>query len=190
MVNKGILKFPEKKKVMVIDEDPFPPVASINIDATNLRAVLNVKKDERFYPNFRIRKVCIPKQYLVHKDELVVKGKVSTTREKENIGRDPYYSKQEIKKEKPSKEKNVSPNERHTFPEGKGMNNPSRRKLPPRFVVPPLVPPGKKWHIEEHKKFPQKLTRTQKRRIQRLRAMKKRKLPEEIPQGKPKEQRI
>ena len=56
-INKGILKFLEKKEAMVIDEDPFPPMASTNIAATNLRVVLNVKKDERFYPNARIRKV-------------------------------------------------------------------------------------------------------------------------------------
>ena len=56
-----------------------------------------------------MRKVWIPKQYLVHKDELVVKGKVSTVREKENNGKYPYYSKREIKKKKPSKEKNVFP---------------------------------------------------------------------------------
>ena len=69
----------------MIDEDPFPLVALINIVATDLRAVLNVEKDVRFSPNVRIRKVWIPKQYLVHKDELAVKGKVSTTKEKEKM---------------------------------------------------------------------------------------------------------
>ena len=54
----------------MIDEDPFPPVASINIVAIDLRAVLNAKKDERFSLNAEIRKVWIPKQYLVHMDEL------------------------------------------------------------------------------------------------------------------------
>ena len=68
MINKGILKFPEKKEVMVIDEDPFPLVASVNIAATDLRAMLNAKKDERFSPNAGIKKVGILKQYLVHKD--------------------------------------------------------------------------------------------------------------------------
>ena len=48
MINKGILKFPKKKKAMVIDEDHFLPVALINIAATNLRTVLNEKKDRRF----------------------------------------------------------------------------------------------------------------------------------------------
>ena len=114
-----------------------------------------------------------------------VKGKVSTTREKENNGRYPYHSKQEIKKKKPFKEKNVLPKERHTFPKGKGSNT-SRRKIPLRFVVPPHVPLEQKWHVLQHKKFPQKLTKTQKRKMKRLRAMEKRKLLEEMPQEKPK----
>ena len=71
------------------------------------------------------------------------------------------------KKEKPFKEKNVPPKEIHTFLEEKGTNT-SRKKIPPKFVVPPPVPPGKKWHVVQHKKFPQKLTKTQKRRMQRL----------------------
>ena len=41
----------------MINEDPFPPMASINIAATDLRPMLNAKKDERFTPNARIRKV-------------------------------------------------------------------------------------------------------------------------------------
>ena len=39
----------------------------------------------------------------------------------------------------------------------------------------------------KHRKFPLKLTRIQKIRMQRQRLMKKRKLPKEMPQGKPKE---
>ena len=71
----------------MIDEDPFRLVASVNITAIDLRAVLNSKKDKRFSPNAKIRKVWIPKKYLVHKDELAAKRKVYTTREKENNGR-------------------------------------------------------------------------------------------------------
>ena len=59
-INKGILKFPEKKEAMVVDEDPFSSVASINIVATDLRAVPNEKKDENFSSNVRVRKVWIP----------------------------------------------------------------------------------------------------------------------------------
>ena len=77
----------------MIDEYPFPPVASVNIATTNLKALLSPKKDRRFSPNGRIRKVWIPKHYLVHKDELTIKGKVSTTKEKEKNGRYPYRSK-------------------------------------------------------------------------------------------------
>ena len=36
---------------------------------------MNEKKDEKFSPNVKIREVWIPKQYLVHKDELTVKEK-------------------------------------------------------------------------------------------------------------------
>ena len=59
----------------MVNEDPFPPVASVNIAAMDLRAVLNEKMDEKFSPNARIRKVWILKQYLVHMDELAVQGK-------------------------------------------------------------------------------------------------------------------
>ena len=117
LINKGILKFPEKKDVMVIDEDPIPPVASVNIVAIGLKVVLKVKNDGRFSPNIRIRKVWIPKQYMVHRDELTVKRRISTTKENEKNGRYPYHSKQEIKKEKSFKGKNVSLRERHFFRE-------------------------------------------------------------------------
>ena len=88
---------------------------------------------------------------------------MSTTKENEKNGRYPYHSKQEIKKKKSSKGKNVSPKERHIFSERKGMNT-LRRKIPPRFVVPPPISLGKAWHVVQHKEFPQKLTRTQKKK--------------------------
>ena len=68
---------------MVVDKNPFPLVASVNIPATDLRAVLNEKEDEKFSLDVKIRKVWVPKQYLIYKDELTVKRKVSTAREKE-----------------------------------------------------------------------------------------------------------
>ena len=83
---------------------------------------------------------------MVHKDELVAKRRMSATKEKEKNGRYPYHSKQEIKKEKSFKGNHVSPKERHTFSEGKGMNT-SRRRIPPRFVVPPPISLGQKWHV-------------------------------------------
>ena len=56
-INKRILKFLEKNEAMVIDEDPVPLVASINLVATDLKAMLNAKNDGRFSPNAKIRKV-------------------------------------------------------------------------------------------------------------------------------------
>ena len=46
----------------MIDENPFPLVASANIAAIDLRAVLNEKKDKRFSSNAKIIKVWISKQ--------------------------------------------------------------------------------------------------------------------------------
>ena len=54
----------------MIDEDHVPLVASVNIAAIDLKAVLNAKNDERFSLNVRTKKVWVPKQHLVHRDEL------------------------------------------------------------------------------------------------------------------------
>ena len=55
-------------------------VHAINIDATNLKVILNAKKARKFSPSARIRKIWIPKQYLTYKNDLATRGKVSTTR--------------------------------------------------------------------------------------------------------------
>ena len=47
MINKGILKFLDKKEAMVIDEDPFPLVASINTASFDLRELIESKKSEK-----------------------------------------------------------------------------------------------------------------------------------------------
>ena len=62
----------------MIYEDPFSLVVSINIAATDLRALLNAKKDGIFSLNAKIRKVWIPKQ--VHKDDLATRRRVSATK--------------------------------------------------------------------------------------------------------------
>ena len=49
------------KEVTVIDVDPYPPIASINIAAIYSKAMLNAKKAERFSLSARVRKVWIPK---------------------------------------------------------------------------------------------------------------------------------
>ena len=63
IINKGILKFPEKKEAMAIDKDQFPLVASINIATTNLRELLNAKKARRFSPSANIRKEIMKKKF-------------------------------------------------------------------------------------------------------------------------------
>ena len=45
-----------------------------------------------------------------------------------------------------------------------------------RCIIPPRVSPGQMWHVVQHKKFPQRLSRTQNRRMQRQRAVDKRQL--------------
>ena len=77
----------------MIDENPFPPVALVNIASTNLRVMLNAKKAMRFSLSVKIRKVWILKQYLVHMDNFVAKRRVSTAREREKNGKYPYHSK-------------------------------------------------------------------------------------------------
>ena len=169
---------------MEIDEDPFPLATSINLVAINLRVMLNAKKVGIFSPSDRVRKVWIPKQYLTYKNNFVAKGRVHVVRKWKKNGRYSYNSvedsKQEAKNKKFSKEKNVSPRE-------KGMNDPSRRKIPHRFIIPLTISHVQEWQVVQHKKFPQKLTITQKVRMQRQIAMEKRQLLGEMLQGKPKE---
>ena len=78
-----MLKFPKKNEAMVIDEDPFPQVASVNIAAIDLRTMLNAKKVGRFSPSARIRKVWNPKKDLVHMDDLAVRRRVQPRKGKE-----------------------------------------------------------------------------------------------------------
>ena len=65
----------------MIDEDHVLLVASINIATINLKVVLKAKNDERFYLKVKIRNVWIPKQYMVHRDELAVKRIMFTAKE-------------------------------------------------------------------------------------------------------------
>lgn len=45
-INKGVLKFPEKQDSMVVDDDPFPPVASINVNMIDLRDIWRRRESE------------------------------------------------------------------------------------------------------------------------------------------------
>ena len=45
------------------------------------------------------------------------------------------------------------------------MNNLAKREMPPSFVISPTISPVQKWHVVQHKNFPQKLTRTKTMRM-------------------------
>ena len=66
MINKGILKFPNKKEVLEINEDLFPLLASINNTSFDLRAWIKSKKVGKVSP----RKVWVLKYCLVCVDKL------------------------------------------------------------------------------------------------------------------------
>ena len=51
---------------MAIDEDPYPPVASVNTSSFDLRALIESKKAEKLSSG----KVWVPKYCLVHVDKL------------------------------------------------------------------------------------------------------------------------
>ena len=79
---------------------------------------------------------------------------------------------------------------RYASPRKKGTNNPLRRKMIVRFIISPIVSLVQEWHVVQHTKFPQKLTKTKKKRMQRLKGMEKRQLNEalkEAPDEKTKE---
>ena len=59
-INKGTLKFLDKKETMAIDEDPFPPVAPINTTSFDIKALIESKKAEKL----SLRKVWEPKYCL------------------------------------------------------------------------------------------------------------------------------
>ena len=90
MVNKGIMKFPRDKEVMVkflgekeamlIDDDSYPPITSINTTVFYFKAVMNSKK-RGIPPSHRIKNVWIPMQYVTYKNDLAVEREVSTVKE-------------------------------------------------------------------------------------------------------------
>ena len=45
-----------------------------------------------------------------------------------------------------------------------------------RCIIPLVVSPSQRWHVVQHKRFPQRLSRTQKRRMQRQRTTDRRQL--------------
>ncbi|KZV57405.1 hypothetical protein F511_35155 [Dorcoceras hygrometricum] len=63
-INKGVLKFPEKQDSMTIHEDPFPPVASINMNTKYLREFLNDRHERPVMNEKRVRTYWIPKEQM------------------------------------------------------------------------------------------------------------------------------
>lgn len=51
-INKGALKFLEKKKTVIVDKDSFPLVATVNVSTTDLRSLINENGE-------RIKKIII-----------------------------------------------------------------------------------------------------------------------------------
>ena len=77
-----MVKPPGGKEVIVFDEDQFSLATSINIAAIDWRAMPNAKKARRFSPNAKIRKVWIPKQYLIYKNNLAANESVCSQRKR------------------------------------------------------------------------------------------------------------
>ena len=140
MINKGVLKFPEKKETMLVDEDPFPPVATVNTTTFDLRSLINHKR--RMREEMKRKRKPLYKNVWVRKSETLERAEGSSNQE----GSSRFQA----------------------FPKKHFQKN------SPRFIVPPKVAPGNQWHRVQHKKFPQSLTRTQKRRLQRQRALERR----------------
>ena len=77
--------------------------------------------------------------------------------------------------------KMMSPMDKFTSPKDMVGNKPvfSRERVvkmerPMRCIIPPRVSLGQRWQVVQHKKFPQRLSRTHKRRMQRQREIDKR----------------
>ena len=52
----------------------------------------------------------------------------------------------------------------------------AEKENPMRCIIPPMVSPSQRWHVVQHKKFPQRLSRTQKTTMQSQRAADRRQL--------------
>ena len=117
---------------MVVDEDPFSPIASSNTLAFDLRELIDSKKARGIPPRPKIRKVWTHNQNLIYKDDLIEERRMFLVIEKKKNGRRLNNSSEKdsiglghkSKDKRFSKENNVSQKERHTFPRKKGMNDP------------------------------------------------------------------
>ena len=65
-----MVKFLREKEVILINEDTFPLIVSINTIAFDLKVVMNSKKVRGIPPSSKIRKIWTPKQYLTYNNDL------------------------------------------------------------------------------------------------------------------------
>ena len=128
-INKGILKFPDKKETMEINEDPFSPVDSVNTTSFDLRALIESKKAGKLTP----RKVWVPKYCLVHVDRLKKEWAVVCT--------DPLSGRNSMKgTHQVTKQHNQFSKKRKLSPKGK-MNSLEEFIPPIELVIEMPTPP-------------------------------------------------
>ena len=78
-INKGVLKFPEKKETILVDENPFPPVATVNITTFDLRSLINHKR--RMREEMKRKRKPLYKNVWVRKSETLEKAQGSSNQE-------------------------------------------------------------------------------------------------------------
>lgn len=74
---------------MVLNDDHFPPIASIHNLCCKLMMVEESKNNEGHSPKTKIKKVWIPKQYLIPTDDLELI--MYLAKEDKRNDRDPHY---------------------------------------------------------------------------------------------------
>ena len=75
------MKFQGEKEAILIDEDAYPPVASINTIVFYFKALIDSNKVRGIPPSLKIRNIWIPKQYLTYKNDVAAERGVSIVRE-------------------------------------------------------------------------------------------------------------
>lgn len=69
-INKGILKFLEKKEAMVVNEGPFPLISTINISSVaDLKESSATEKAKEQTPIPKVKQAWVPKKCLYHINE-------------------------------------------------------------------------------------------------------------------------
>ncbi|KZV58259.1 hypothetical protein F511_01110 [Dorcoceras hygrometricum] len=206
IINRGVLKSPEKQNSMVVDKDPFPPVAAINMNTTDLREFLNTKQERRVMNKKRVRAYWIPKgqMFETHKKYGGSTTKHVSRGSRVNIGgstanwpRNQHFPKEmrethhsddmnrrmqrKIQKKEsycPRLPPKNSYGELNQLKKHKPIEMSRGAKLAEqhnkhRFVLPSSNEIYDTWKLVRQNKVPKALTRTQKRRVLREKAVAK-----------------